>query len=133
MASTQNTETTDYPQVNSGSPAAYTKCEPQNLGDKQAEVVWTVRVGSDNRTRKISPGAKKLIMDILAENGVEILSSFLGQGTWQGPAEEVLTLELRSQSGVYPVFSALRELLVRLEQDADASRTSINCFSLTTR
>lgn len=80
--------------------------------------LWTVKIGSDNRTRKIAPAAEHLILQRLVAQDIELLSWQKGEGVWQGQPEEVLTLGVQSPEGFAPLFDALYPLLAVLEQEA---------------
>jgi hypothetical protein len=80
--------------------------------------LWTVKIGSDNRTRQIAPLVEHLILQRLIAQDIELVSWQKGEGRWRGRPEEVITLQVTTLRGFVPLFRALHPLLQALQQEA---------------
>ena len=90
----------------------------QTAGGRCTDTLWTVKIGSDNRTRQIAPLVEHRILQRLIAQDIELASWQKDEGRWQGRPEEVMTLQVRSPGGFVPLFRALHPLLQALQQEA---------------
>lgn len=90
----------------------------QTAGSRCEGTFWTVKIGSDNRTREIAPSAESLILQRLIAEDIKLVSWQTGEGCWQGRSEEMITSQVTSFGGFVPLFRALHSLLHTLQQVA---------------